>query len=51
MISGLVLKYLKVERLIILRGYESPLPGSIKVPLTRPSCHLSEWTVPTNLRR
>ncbi|SDJ47043.1 hypothetical protein SAMN05421850_1471, partial [Lutimaribacter saemankumensis] len=26
--SGLVLKYLKGERLDILRGYESPLPAS-----------------------
>ena len=29
MISGLVLKYLKGERLVISRGYESPLPAPV----------------------
>jgi len=36
MISGLVLKYLKGERLVVVGGHESALPGSSQVPLTRP---------------
>ena len=36
MISELVLKYLKGERLVISRGYASPLPASSQVPLTKP---------------
>jgi hypothetical protein len=37
MISWLVLKYLKGEGLVILRGYERPLPASSQVNLTKPS--------------
>ena len=36
MISGLVLKYLKGERLVIRRHYFACCPRSSEVPLTRP---------------
>ena len=43
MISGLDLKYLNGERLVMARGYESPLPGSSQNNLTSP---LEGLTVP-----
>ena len=36
MISGLVLKYLKGERLVMPGRYRAPCPVSSEVPLTRP---------------
>ncbi|MCH5373455.1 MAG: hypothetical protein JJ992_05730, partial [Planctomycetes bacterium] len=39
MISGLILKHLKGERLVIWKGDESLLTGSSQVPLARPSRH------------